>query len=120
MLINTAFGVASVSREWLDVARTLEVGPIRHRRADRILAHCRLAVMARNLAAWLELRSGMTFEALRKLFENVNVQEVEFGTETYWQCVELEPAQKKAIRQLGYSLPPVRFQVATGPDASKL
>ena len=29
MLINTAFGVASVRREWLDVARTLEVGPIR-------------------------------------------------------------------------------------------
>jgi nitrate/nitrite transport system permease protein len=29
MLINTAFGVASVRREWLDVARTLEVGVFR-------------------------------------------------------------------------------------------
>src|SRR6266699_2434960 len=29
MLINTAFGVASVRREWLDVARTLEVGTLR-------------------------------------------------------------------------------------------
>lgn len=29
MLINTAFGVANVRREWLNVARTLEVGPIR-------------------------------------------------------------------------------------------
>ena len=29
MLINTAFGVGSVRREWLNVARTLEVGPIR-------------------------------------------------------------------------------------------
>ncbi|MCB1739406.1 MAG: nitrate ABC transporter permease [Gammaproteobacteria bacterium] len=29
MLINTAFGVASVRREWLNVARTLEVGRIR-------------------------------------------------------------------------------------------
>ena len=29
MLINTAFGVASVRREWLDVARTLEVGTFR-------------------------------------------------------------------------------------------
>lgn len=29
MLINTAFGVASVRREWLDVARTLEVSSIR-------------------------------------------------------------------------------------------
>ena len=27
--INTAFGVASVRREWLNVARTLEVGPLR-------------------------------------------------------------------------------------------
>lgn len=29
MLINTAFGVAAVRREWLDVARTLEVRPLR-------------------------------------------------------------------------------------------
>jgi nitrate/nitrite transport system permease protein len=29
MLLNTAFGVASVRREWLNVARTLEVGPMR-------------------------------------------------------------------------------------------
>jgi nitrate/nitrite transport system permease protein len=28
-LINTAFGVASVRREWLNVAKTLEVGPLR-------------------------------------------------------------------------------------------
>ncbi len=29
MLLNTAFGVSSVRKEWLNVARTLEVGPIR-------------------------------------------------------------------------------------------
>jgi nitrate/nitrite transport system permease protein len=29
MLLNTAFGVASVRREWLNVARTLEVAPLR-------------------------------------------------------------------------------------------
>jgi nitrate/nitrite transport system permease protein len=29
MLINTAFGVASVRKDWLNVARTLEVGPLR-------------------------------------------------------------------------------------------
>jgi nitrate/nitrite transport system permease protein len=35
MLINTAFGVASVRREWLNVARTLEVRPLR--RAFRVI-----------------------------------------------------------------------------------
>ncbi len=29
MLINTAFGVANVRKEWINVARTLEVGPLR-------------------------------------------------------------------------------------------
>src|SRR5690606_24265022 len=29
MMINTAFGVASVKREWLAVAATLEVNPVR-------------------------------------------------------------------------------------------
>ncbi|MCX7901077.1 MAG: nitrate ABC transporter permease [Burkholderiaceae bacterium] len=35
MLINTAFGVASVRREWLAVARTLEVTPLR--RASEVI-----------------------------------------------------------------------------------
>jgi nitrate/nitrite transport system permease protein len=35
MLINTAFGVAAVRKEWLNVARTLEVGPFR--RAFRVI-----------------------------------------------------------------------------------
>jgi len=35
MLINTAFGVASVKREWLNVASTLEVNPLR--RAFRVI-----------------------------------------------------------------------------------
>ncbi|MFX5801547.1 ABC transporter permease subunit, partial [Acinetobacter baumannii] len=29
MLMNTAFGVASVRRDWLNVAKTLEVAPLR-------------------------------------------------------------------------------------------
>lgn len=29
MLLNTAFGVSAVRKEWLDVARTLEVGPLK-------------------------------------------------------------------------------------------
>jgi nitrate/nitrite transport system permease protein len=29
MLINTAFGVAAVRKEWINVARTLQVGPVR-------------------------------------------------------------------------------------------
>ena len=35
MLINTAFGVASVRKEWLNVARTLEVGAVR--RPSRVI-----------------------------------------------------------------------------------
>ena len=35
MLLNTAFGVGAVRREWLNVARTLEVGP--WRRAIRVI-----------------------------------------------------------------------------------
>ena len=35
MLINTAFGVASVRREWINVARTLELSPVR--RAFRVI-----------------------------------------------------------------------------------
>src|SRR5262249_8817575 len=37
MLINTAFGVAAVRKEWLNVARTLEVGTFRRRAFTIIL-----------------------------------------------------------------------------------
>lgn len=51
MLVNTAFGVASVRKEWLNVARTLEVGPIRRAftiilpaAAPTIITGCRISI----------------------------------------------------------------------------
>ena len=102
-----------IERLFRQLKSTIGFGPIRHRRADRIMAHCMIAVMARNVAAWLERKSGMTFEALRALFENVSVQQVELGSQTYWQCVELERDQEKTLRAMGFDLPPTRFTVST-------
>jgi hypothetical protein len=38
---------------------TLRVGPIRHRRDDRIRAHVMIAVMAANVGRWLERRGAL-------------------------------------------------------------
>jgi hypothetical protein len=104
-----------VERIFRRLKSTIRVGPIRHRRADRIAAHVMIAVMANNLGRWLEIKTGQTLESLQVLFDNLRVQEVKVGSYTYWQCVELEPAQRKAIRAMGYTLPPDRFTVEVDP-----
>jgi len=103
-------------RSLLDIERvfrrlksTIEIGPIRHRRADRIESHIMIAVMANNIGQWLERKAGQTLESLQRLFENLRVQKVKVGEAIYWQCVELEPMQRNAILRMGYTLPPTRF-----------
>jgi hypothetical protein len=90
---------------------TIELGPVRHRRADRIRAHAMIAVMAFNLAAWLEFKTGLTIERLKRSMDNFRVQEVEFGAAKYWERVELEASQEEIIDALGYEEPPKRFTV---------
>jgi nitrate/nitrite transport system permease protein len=55
MLINTAFGVASVRREWLNVARTLEVGVFR--RAFTII----LPAAAPTILTWMRISIGIAW-----------------------------------------------------------
>jgi nitrate/nitrite transport system permease protein len=56
MLINTAFGVASVRKEWLNVARTLEVGTLRRAFTIILPARRRRSVTGMRISigiAWL-------------------------------------------------------------------
>ena len=53
-------------------------------------------------------------------FEDIPIEEVKVGDHVYWQCVELEPAQRKAIRAMGYTLPPRRFTVEVVPPLHQM
>jgi nitrate/nitrite transport system permease protein len=58
MLINTAFGVAGVRREWLNVARTLEVGTFRRIFTDILPAAATTIVTGMRISigiAWLAI-----------------------------------------------------------------
>ena len=101
---------------WKTLKTTLGLARTHHRRADRIKAHHMIHIMAANLARWLERKSGVTIERLRRVFDNVRVQKVEInGGATFWECVELEPEQEALLQKLGYSAPPKRFTTAL-PD----
>jgi nitrate/nitrite transport system permease protein len=58
MLINTAFSVAGVRREWLSVARTLEVGTLR--RAFTVI----LPAAAPDILAGMRISIGMAWTAI--------------------------------------------------------
>jgi Transposase DDE domain len=95
---------------WKQLKSKLGLSWTRHRRADRIKAHHMIHVMAANVTRWLERKSGVTIEHLRRVFENVRVQKVQLnGGPTFWECVELEPEQQGLLRKLGYASPPKRF-----------
>ncbi len=95
---------------WKQLKSKLGLSRTRHRRADRIKAHQMIHILAANVARWLERKSGVTIERLRRVFDNVRVQKVELnGAATFWQCVELEPEQEALLRKLGYATPPRRF-----------
>lgn len=94
-----------------DLKTGVEVGPIRHRRADRIHAHVMLAVMAYNIVTWLGRHSGHTLQGLRDLFSNLRVQEVMTAGGAYWERTELEPEQEAVFAKLGLEVPPKRFTV---------
>jgi DDE family transposase len=103
---------ADLERLFRDLKSSIEVGPIRHRRADRICAHVMLAIMAKNVAAWLARKSGLTLDVLRDLFANCRVQKMEVGGATFWQRTEMEKEQRDAIMRMGYTLPPLRFMTS--------
>ena len=89
-----------------------EVGPVRHRRADRISGHVMIAVMAYNLGAWVARKAGMTLEQLTRVFANLRVQEVQVGGTRYWERVELDKEHRAVLAALGYDEPPKRFTVS--------
>lgn len=103
--------IYDLERVFRELKSTLKVGPVRHRRADRIRGHVMVAVMAHNLGAWLASRTGRSIEAIRRLLANLRVQEVELGGARFWQRTELEPEQEELFTKLGYDPPPERFTV---------
>lgn len=107
--------LSDVERVFRELKSSIEIGPIRHRRADRIRAHVMIAIMARNLGAWLARKSGLTLDALRRLFANLRIQEVESGGRRYWERTDLESAQRAIIEKLGYTTPPKRID----PNSSR-
>jgi len=103
---------AELERVFRVLKSTIRVRPVRHRSAHRIRAHVMLAVMAHNIGAWLALKSGLTLEALQRLFANLRVQQVQAGSATYWERTELEPEQEDVLIKLGFTAPPKCFTVS--------
>jgi hypothetical protein len=101
-----------------DLKSTIEVGPLRHRRADRIKAHVMIAVMAYNLGAWMSRRTGLTIDAIRRLLANLRVQEVSLDGERFWQRTELTRKQREFFAKLGFDEPPERFVVSPATTPS--
>jgi len=92
-----------------DLKSKIEVGPVRHRRADRIEAHVMIGIMAYNLGAWITRRTGLTLDATRRLLANLRVQEVSLDGNRFWQRTELTKSQRDFLAKLGFDEPPERF-----------
>jgi hypothetical protein len=105
-LYRSLFEVEAIFKQ---LKSKIAMGPIRHRRADRVRAHVMVAIMAFNLGRWLERRTGLTLQRLRDTLAGLRVQLVEANGARYWERTELDPEQRLLYERLGYHLPPKRF-----------
>jgi len=111
-IYRNLFAVEAIFRQ---LKTTIEIGPIRHRRGDRIRAHVMIAVMALNLGRWLELKTGMTLEYIKDLVHNLRVQQIQMGAALFWERTDLEPEQRELFSKLSYEIPPKRFTASVVP-----
>ncbi len=104
-----------VERGWRDMKTTLDLGPVYHRKEERIRAHivlCRLALLLIRVA---ENRTGQTWRNLRHELQRLHVG-------TFWgsagrclQRTELAPRQAELMKALKVAEPPLLLALEDTP-----
>lgn len=97
----------------------LSLRPCYHRVERRIRAHVMVTILAANCALYLERKTGLTLDKLRKLAAGVQAHEVEQGEKRYWQRGEVDSDFERALDAVGIKLPPIIWSEWIEP-ASKL
>ena len=99
-------GLLRVERAFRSLKHGLDIRPVYHRIDRRIRAHVTLCMLGYLLERVVELATGTTFEAVRKIFDRLRAAELLFDEQRVWETSTLSPEAKKVLSSLRLDSPP--------------
>jgi len=94
-----------VERGWRDL-KQLELRPVYHRKADRIVAHVQLSWLALLLIRTAEIATGETWRNLAAELDRIQLHTYDTGQGTVSQRTRLTAKQSSILERLGLPEPP--------------
>ena len=95
----------SAFRGWRDL-KQLELRPVYHRKADRIVAHVQLSWLALLLIRTAEIATGETWRNLAAELDRIQLHTYDTGQGTVSQRTRLTAKQSSILERLGLPEPP--------------
>lgn len=97
-------GLLRVERAWQSLKHSLDIQPVFLRKDERIEAHVTLCTVCYLLERYAEIRSGMTFDQIRRLLRPLHATELIQDDQRLWKHNRLSPAQRALFKKL--EIPP--------------
>jgi transposase len=101
--------LADVERGWRDL-KQLELRPIHHRRADRIIGHVQLCWLALLLIRTIENKVGDTWRNIAAELDRMQLITLETATGCISQRTRTTARQRQILDKLGLNEPPRYFE----------
>jgi transposase len=98
-----------VERGWRDL-KQLELRPVYHRKADRIVAHVQLSWLALLLIRTAEIATGDTWRNLSSELDRIQLHTYDTGNGTVSQRTRLTAKQSSILEALGLPEPPRYYE----------
>jgi hypothetical protein len=107
-----------VERGWRDMKSTLDLRPVFHRKEERIRAHVLLCWLALLLIRITETSTGDSWRTVRNQLERLHLGTFRGAVGSCQKRTEILPDQRRILRALDVSEPPLVVHL-TGPDAAQ-
>ncbi|MFQ6090183.1 MAG: IS1634 family transposase [Candidatus Bipolaricaulia bacterium] len=93
-------------RAFRSMKSVLEIEPVYHRIAERIIAHVHLCVLAYLLMKVVENRTQESWEWARERLERISLSRIEGGQAAVLETKRLTPAEQEFLKKCGVAPPP--------------
>lgn len=103
-----------VETAFRSLKQTMELGPMYHRKDERIRAHVLLCWLSLLLVRVAENRTKRTWREIRSIMNQMHLVTYKSDKGKIRQRTETTDEQSEILKALGYSPPPVIHEISTG------
>lgn len=106
-------GLMRVEQAWASFKHSLDIQPVFVRLDERIEAHVMICMLGYLLERWSEIKTGMSFEEIRRQLRSVHATELVHGEEHLWKPGRLSTEQAGIYKKL--EITPPKALLHSGP-----